>query len=217
MLDGAGLGPLSPGKVVVCYNISSDAGWSSLVARRAHNPKVAGSNPAPATSCGQTWLGRGAIVPISFQFVSELRSRDVRQRTSAALVQAERELRKQIDHDPVLATAERKTLADAGALYIDHLEQVMDRKRSTIQDYRGYLRGHFEGFFSDTPIDRIDPARVASCLKRKRADNLSSKTVQNHLKFASPKSHEGRSVPMAGRLARELELHHESPTREQAR
>ena len=29
--------------------ISTDAGWSSLVARRAHNPKVAGSNPAPAT------------------------------------------------------------------------------------------------------------------------------------------------------------------------
>ena len=26
------------------------AGWSSLVARRAHNPKVAGSNPAPATN-----------------------------------------------------------------------------------------------------------------------------------------------------------------------
>src|SRR5262249_49365355 len=28
---------------------SSDAGWSSPVARWAHNPKVAGSNPAPAT------------------------------------------------------------------------------------------------------------------------------------------------------------------------
>ena len=28
---------------------SIDAGWSSLVARRAHNPKVVGSNPAPAT------------------------------------------------------------------------------------------------------------------------------------------------------------------------
>ena len=26
------------------------AGWSSLEARRAHNPKVVGSNPAPATS-----------------------------------------------------------------------------------------------------------------------------------------------------------------------
>ena len=33
------------------YNASlnTDAGWSSLVARRAHNPKVVGSNPAPAT------------------------------------------------------------------------------------------------------------------------------------------------------------------------
>ncbi len=29
---------------------SFDAGWSSLVARRAHNPKVVGSNPAPATN-----------------------------------------------------------------------------------------------------------------------------------------------------------------------
>ena len=27
-----------------------DAGWSSLVARRAHNPKVGGSNPPPATN-----------------------------------------------------------------------------------------------------------------------------------------------------------------------
>ena len=83
-------------------------------------------------------------------------------------VQAERELRKRIDHDLVLATAERKTLADAGALYIDHLEHVMDRKRSTIQDYRGYLRGHLEGFFAGNADRRIDPARVASYLKHKR-------------------------------------------------
>ena len=38
LTDGAGLLTFS---VLV-------AGWSSLVARRAHNPKVAGSNPAPA-------------------------------------------------------------------------------------------------------------------------------------------------------------------------
>jgi hypothetical protein len=31
------------------YTRECDAGWSSLVARRAHNPEVAGSNPAPAT------------------------------------------------------------------------------------------------------------------------------------------------------------------------
>ena len=30
------------------FHILNDAGWSSLEARRAHNPKVVGSNPAPA-------------------------------------------------------------------------------------------------------------------------------------------------------------------------
>ena len=36
------------------------AGWSSSVARRAHNPKVAGSNPAPAINMvpWSSWLGR---------------------------------------------------------------------------------------------------------------------------------------------------------------
>ena len=34
---------------VSIYNNLGNAGWSSLEARRAHNPKVAGSNPAPAT------------------------------------------------------------------------------------------------------------------------------------------------------------------------
>jgi hypothetical protein len=29
---------------------STGAGWSSLAARRAHNPKVVGSNPTPATN-----------------------------------------------------------------------------------------------------------------------------------------------------------------------
>ena len=34
----------------LCIRYDEFAGWSSLVARRAHNPEVAGSNPAPATS-----------------------------------------------------------------------------------------------------------------------------------------------------------------------
>ena len=48
----------------------NDAGWSSLVARRAHNPKVAGSNPAPATNenPGCAWvfpiLGGPSGVPV---------------------------------------------------------------------------------------------------------------------------------------------------------
>ena len=34
----------------ITYNVNMNiAGWSSLEARRAHNPKVIGSNPVPAT------------------------------------------------------------------------------------------------------------------------------------------------------------------------
>ena len=39
------------GGVILLLALSAPeiAGWSSLVARRAHNPEVVGSNPAPAT------------------------------------------------------------------------------------------------------------------------------------------------------------------------
>ena len=36
----------------------NNAGWSSLEARRAHNPKVTGSNPVPATQCPDSSVGR---------------------------------------------------------------------------------------------------------------------------------------------------------------
>src|SRR5690554_6265356 len=46
------------------FRLRSAAGWSSLVARRAHNPKVVGSNPAPATS--QRPLFRGFLLSPDF-------------------------------------------------------------------------------------------------------------------------------------------------------
>src|SRR5580704_17515799 len=58
-LPGAGDAPsgIRPGaSAVICFARrefiwlrNTDAGWSSSVARWAHNPEVAGSNPAPAT------------------------------------------------------------------------------------------------------------------------------------------------------------------------
>ncbi|MGA9314389.1 MAG: site-specific integrase, partial [Solirubrobacteraceae bacterium] len=97
--------------------------------------------------------------------------------------QAEKELRKRIERDVIVSTAARRTLDEAGGAYVDHLEHVMERKRSTIQDYRGHLRRHLVPFFGERPIDKIEPAQVAQYLKRKRNDGLSSKTVQNHLNF----------------------------------
>src|SRR3954453_3444886 len=44
------VGRLLQGSKRPTYSGVTDAGWSSSVARRAHNPEVAGSNPAPATN-----------------------------------------------------------------------------------------------------------------------------------------------------------------------
>ncbi len=55
--DGSwGIPPVRVGRRQAVYII---AGWSSSVARRAHNPKVAGSNPAPATKLNSLpkWSG----------------------------------------------------------------------------------------------------------------------------------------------------------------
>jgi hypothetical protein len=122
----------------------------------------------------------------------------------------------------VLATAERKTLADAGALYIDHLEHVMDRKRSTIQDYRGYLRGHLEGFFGDTPIDRIDPAgtQMAAAGAPLRAiqewmGDADAKTTEIYRHYAPDPTNGAQLVERAFSTTRPS-APDESPTREQA-
>jgi hypothetical protein len=42
-------------RVVLGVLFDFGAGWSSPVARWAHNPKVAGSNPAPATNLSGIW------------------------------------------------------------------------------------------------------------------------------------------------------------------
>ena len=44
----AGSNPVSRSRYLLLF-IPLVAGWSSQVARRAHNPKVEGSNPSPAT------------------------------------------------------------------------------------------------------------------------------------------------------------------------
>jgi hypothetical protein len=45
-----GYSKANPGRPEI---VSFGAGWSSPVARWAHNPKVAGSNPAPATNLSE--------------------------------------------------------------------------------------------------------------------------------------------------------------------
>ena len=42
--------------------LNINAGWSSSVARRAHNPKVVGSNPAPATKYKNPLQSQGILL-----------------------------------------------------------------------------------------------------------------------------------------------------------
>jgi integrase len=97
--------------------------------------------------------------------------------------EAERELRRRVERDVVVARPVRRTLKQAGEEYIDHLETVMERKRTTIADYRGYLRGHLAPYFGDRQIEKIDADRVAAYLRRKLEQGYASKTIRNQLNF----------------------------------
>jgi integrase len=127
---------------------------------------------------GRWWVGnqrvKRALGPV----------RSVGTREGLTQTQAERELRRRIECEAaVVRSHDRLTLIEAGERYVDHLEHVIERKRTTIEDYRGYLRRHLEPFFGDRGIERIEPQHVMGYIKRKRAQGLSAKTVQNHLTF----------------------------------
>jgi integrase len=82
----------------------------------------------------------------------------------------------------VIGRAERKSVGEAGERYIEHLARVKRRKRTTIQDYRGYLRRHLVPQFGERTLDRIEPEHVEGYLHAKLA-TLAPKTVTNHLTF----------------------------------
>jgi integrase len=132
---------------------------------------------------GGNWYGRWWIGDLRIKRVlGPVRSPGSRDGLTRS--QAERELRRRMESElPSISRHDRPSIADAGRRYVDHLEHVMERKPSTIQDYRGYLSRHLEPYFGDQPTDRIDADQVTGYLKAKRADGLAPKTVQNHLNF----------------------------------
>jgi integrase len=97
--------------------------------------------------------------------------------------QAEAELRRRMQGETVVVgRAERKTVAEAGERYVEHLATVKRRKRTTIADYRGYLRRHLVPYFGERTLDRIEPDHLERYMHEKLA-TLSPKTVTNHLTF----------------------------------
>ena len=106
--------------------------------------------------------------------------------TSAGLTrrQAETALREAI----TLAGArplpeERLTFAEAATRYVDHVERVLERKPSTVQDYRSILRRHFEPFFANRALEGVTVQLASDYAAAKSAEGLSPKTVANHLRL----------------------------------
>jgi integrase len=97
---------------------------------------------------------------------------------------AERALQKLIDAEVrVVPMGERIDVAAAGERYLVHLDQVMHRRPTTLQDYTIMLHKHLAPFFTGRSLQRIDTQLVADYLIAKQREGLSSKTVGKQLTF----------------------------------
>jgi integrase len=94
--------------------------------------------------------------------------------------QAERKLQRLIDQEPGSPIEQRVGIDDAGMMLIDHLDSL-GRKRSTIDEYRSYLRVHLGPFFGDTALDKITPSRVEGFVATKRREGKATKSILNYL------------------------------------
>jgi integrase len=96
---------------------------------------------------------------------------------------AEAELRRMMSEVKVLAPVQRVTFEQAAERYVHHVEHVLRRKPSTVQDYRIMVRRHLAPHFGSTAIERIKPADVEAYLAAKSSE-LAIKTITNQLNFA---------------------------------
>jgi integrase len=106
------------------------------------------------------------------------------QKTGLTRAQAERALQRLIEtHATAKAAAERIDIAEAAARYLLHLETVMRRKPSTLQDYEIIARRHLVPFFGGRSLDRIDTQLVSDYLVAKRREGLASNSIKNQMTF----------------------------------
>jgi integrase len=145
---------------------------------------------------GKRSYGSGSIVQIGSCWYGKWRIGDrqvkrrlgpvrpVGSREGLTRAQAEAALRRLIGEVKVVTPEERTTFQQAAERYVHHLEHVMGRKASTIQDYRIIVSRHLARHFQSTPIDRIKPTDIEAYIAAKARAGLAAKTITNHLNFA---------------------------------
>lgn len=82
-------------------------------------------------------------------------------------VQAERELGRRIELERP-AVRSRLTVEALGQRYLAHLEHELERKPTTLGDYRSMLKRHVAPFFEEKPLERIDADQIRRYLAAKR-------------------------------------------------
>jgi integrase len=98
--------------------------------------------------------------------------------------QAQAKLRRLMEQTQFVGRVARLTFEDVGNRYVHHVEHVMERKSSTVQDYRIMLTRHLAPHFGGKAIERITPDDVAAYVAAKAQHGLATKTISNHLTFA---------------------------------
>ena len=99
--------------------------------------------------------------------------------------QADRELGRLMQGVRTAPSRERLTVAEAGERYLRHVEVVLERKPTTVADYGSILRRHLGPHFGTKPLERIEAGDLDSYVTRSKALGLATKTISNHLNFAS--------------------------------
>lgn len=94
--------------------------------------------------------------------------------------QAEAELRGLMQDVRRASPRERMTVEQAGDAYIAYVRDFLERKPSTVQDYRIILC-QLARFFGPKALDRIEPNDVTAYAASKARDGLATKTIANHL------------------------------------
>jgi len=123
---------------------------------------------------GQWWIGRRRVT----RKVALKRQQGSRRGFTRA--QAERELQRLIDRDLVAPIDDHVTVEEAGDRLIDHLTSL-GRKRSTITEYRSFLRVHLAPHFADKAMDSIGPRDVEGFIAARRREGKATKSILNYL------------------------------------
>jgi site-specific recombinase XerD len=64
-----------------------------------------------------------------------------------------------------------------------HLEHELERKPTTLGDYRSMLKRHVGPFFGEKPLERVDADLIRRYLATKKGEGLATKTITNQLVF----------------------------------